>query len=134
MHSLYLVFSKYKNSEKINNDLIEQWFSNQWFFSTWKSDWFVIWWRWTWILSDIQWIDIEKKNNFNLNWSKDDHQLITEDLFNKLKDQYPDAECLLYSNDIQYPDDNYIDKEKELSDIIFDEIKWMYITIIDYHS
>jgi len=134
MHSLYIVFNKYETLEEVDSDLSDQWFCNQWFFSAWKSDWFVIWWRWSWILSKIQWTEIEERDFLKSYWYKDDHQLITEDLFNKLKEKYNDAECLLYCNDPKYPDDNYIDEEKELSDVTFNEVEWMYITIVDYHS
>jgi hypothetical protein len=133
MHNLYIVFSKYEEVEEVDNDLVEQWFCNQWLFSTWRSDWFIIWWRWSWILSELQWINIEKRDNNKLYWHEDDHQLITEDLFNKLKDKYSGPECLLYSNDPNHPNNNYIETEELLSDITFDKVEWMYITIIDYH-
>jgi hypothetical protein len=133
MHNLYIVFNKYEDSEEISDNLTEQGFHNQWFFSNWKADWFVIWWRWSWILSELQWIDVEKRDNYKSYWYEDDHQLITEDLFDKLKDKYSDIECLLYCNDPNHPNDSYIEKEELLSDITFNEIEWMYITIIDYH-
>lgn len=137
MHYLYFVVvdkeeATTSEEARINayNTLEREWFVNSWYFWNWPADYYSVWWKWTWLFSELNWKDTpdrEWTSNFNMYWYEDDAIIITEDIINKLKENYKDDEDIEIFNSMDYED-------LKLSTFNTEEFKWHWLVIIDYHN
>lgn len=128
MHYLYFV----KIDKKLANDwdfarhraynnLIDEWFIGNWFFSNGKCDRFVVWGRWSWILG---WK--KAKDNYKCYWWEGDAQIIDHKLIEKLKRKG------YYKEDIECYDINLWTENSITT--LWTEDYWDWLVVIDYHN
>lgn len=81
------------------------------------SDWAVIWWKYSWILS---WKIKEWRNDYIMEWYKDDCKKLDMSLLRKIK-SIPWIEYILF------------DSKGSWESLCIDDL-WRYIIVLDFHN